>query len=155
MLFTLSTIRGRRNALGRVTRTLLNLSSGLTNVRETWTVRIPPLPNGASLVFESQLPGAEVSCIWFALDYDSLLFAHLRPLPITFSIFSVALASLASMTVAALLHHQTLNATLTPAERELHYEFRGIKYAAIPARWEHSQPIDSWNGQVLDCTKFG
>ncbi|KAF5002929.1 hypothetical protein FDECE_10484 [Fusarium decemcellulare] len=51
--------------------------------------------------------------------------------------------------------HNSLNATLRPAEREHHYEFRGIKYASISARWEHSQAIDNWDGQELDCTEYG
>lgn len=59
------------------------------------------------------------------------------------------------MDASSSLRHESLDATLLPAVRDFHCEFRGIKYASIPARFEHSVRIDSWKGQQLDCTKFG
>src|SRR6266498_4217738 len=53
------------------------------------------------------------------------------------------------------LHHKTLNATLVPKECDSHYQFRGIKYAGVPARFEQSIPIDDWKGKTLDCSEFG
>ena len=64
------------------------------------------------------------------------------------------------------LHHPSLNATLRgvpsvqtiriPAVHEKRIlQFRGIKFASIPARFSFAELIDDWNGAELDCTAFG
>lgn len=34
-------------------------------------------------------------------------------------------------------------------------QYRGIKFGIIPKRFAKALPKDDWDGQVLDCTKFG
>jgi hypothetical protein len=53
------------------------------------------------------------------------------------------------------IHHKTLNATLIPKECDSHFQFRGIKYAHVPARFGHSTPVDDWEDRTLDCREFG
>ncbi|EWZ00183.1 hypothetical protein FOYG_00072 [Fusarium oxysporum NRRL 32931] len=55
----------------------------------------------------------------------------------------------------ATLWHESLNATLVATVRKHHCEFRGIKYASIPNRFEHSILVEKRDGQTLDCTEFG
>ncbi|OCT49464.1 carboxylesterase [Cladophialophora carrionii] len=59
------------------------------------------------------------------------------------------------MAAPSKLWHESLNVTLVAAERKEHCEFRGIKYASIPNRFEQSVPVEKRDGQTLDCTKFG
>ncbi|OJJ37707.1 hypothetical protein ASPWEDRAFT_39443 [Aspergillus wentii DTO 134E9] len=56
-------------------------------------------------------------------------------------------------------HHQGLNATFTGIERNVEgvsvHQFRGIKYASIPARFERAQPVNGFDGSVVDATEYG
>ncbi|PWY68409.1 catalytic protein [Aspergillus heteromorphus CBS 117.55] len=55
--------------------------------------------------------------------------------------------------------HQRLHATFKGIERETEeinvHEFRGIKYASVPARFERAQPVDGWGDAVVDATSYG
>ncbi|KAF5250383.1 hypothetical protein FANTH_4416 [Fusarium anthophilum] len=53
------------------------------------------------------------------------------------------------------INHKSLRATLLPSEHKSYCQFRGIQYASIPGRFEHSLPVDDWNGETLDCRQFG
>ncbi|PYH42293.1 putative carboxylesterase [Aspergillus saccharolyticus JOP 1030-1] len=57
------------------------------------------------------------------------------------------------------LHHSGLQATFTGIERETNsitvHEFRGIKYASIPARFERAQPLKTFAGATVDATRYG
>jgi carboxylesterase type B len=56
------------------------------------------------------------------------------------------------------LHHPTLNCTLIGKSSPSTIEYRGLKYASIPARWKESSPNDTLsptpNG-VYNATQFG
>ncbi|KAI1776939.1 Alpha/Beta hydrolase protein [Hypoxylon cercidicola] len=58
-------------------------------------------------------------------------------------------------TMFPIVQHESLRAVLTPSEQDSHCQFRGIKYASVPGRFEHSLPVDDWDWQNLDCTQFG
>ena len=55
--------------------------------------------------------------------------------------------------------HQTLNAEFKGTARKIGetdiHQFRGIKYANIPARFERAEPVDSFNGASIDATQYG
>jgi len=57
------------------------------------------------------------------------------------------------------IKHQNLNATFKGRERKDHIEpvhqFLGIKYASIPARFEKAEPVNGFDGDVVDATKYG
>ncbi|OJK04346.1 hypothetical protein ASPACDRAFT_20809 [Aspergillus aculeatus ATCC 16872] len=57
------------------------------------------------------------------------------------------------------IHHASLQATFNGIEREIDglpiHEFRGIKYADIPARFEQAQPLESFDGAAVDATRYG
>jgi carboxylesterase type B len=60
---------------------------------------------------------------------------------------------------APLVQHQGLEALFTGVRRDFDGvivdQFRGIKYAKIPARFERAQPVESFGGGVVDATKYG
>lgn len=55
--------------------------------------------------------------------------------------------------------HQTLNAEFKGTARKIGetdiHQFRGIKYANIPARFERAEPVDNFNGASVDATQYG
>ncbi|KAJ6099443.1 hypothetical protein N7467_000978 [Penicillium canescens] len=57
------------------------------------------------------------------------------------------------------IQHQGLNATFKGTQRDDQnvpvHQFLGIKYASIPARFERAEPMNSFNGAVVDASKFG
>ncbi|KAF7122327.1 hypothetical protein CNMCM5793_000284 [Aspergillus hiratsukae] len=57
------------------------------------------------------------------------------------------------------VQHQGLQALFTGVRRDFNgvvvEQFRGIKYAKIPARFERAQPVESFDGGVVDATKYG
>ncbi|KAI9370700.1 Alpha/Beta hydrolase protein [Aspergillus egyptiacus] len=57
------------------------------------------------------------------------------------------------------IHHEALKATFKGIEQSFDgtavHHFRGIKYASIPGRFERAKPVDGFNGEVVDCTRFG
>ncbi|RAL15772.1 putative carboxylesterase [Aspergillus homomorphus CBS 101889] len=57
------------------------------------------------------------------------------------------------------VHHPGLQATFKGIERESNgivvHEYRGIKYANIPARFERAQPLNSFEGAAVDATRYG
>ena len=57
------------------------------------------------------------------------------------------------------VQHQGLHATFTGIEREAEGvkvdEFRGIKYASVPARFERAQPVDGFADAVIDASRYG
>lgn len=58
-----------------------------------------------------------------------------------------------------LVQHQGLRATFTGIERGSEgvtvNEFRGIKYASVPARFERAQPVDDFGDAVVDASQYG
>jgi hypothetical protein len=59
-----------------------------------------------------------------------------------------------------LLNHSSLHALLEGTEelcpngiRLSH--FRGIPYATIPRRFVKAQLVDDWQGEKLECSRFG
>ncbi|KAF2848598.1 carboxylesterase [Plenodomus tracheiphilus IPT5] len=57
--------------------------------------------------------------------------------------------------MSSTIRHESLRAVLTPSEQDSHCQFRGIKYAYIPGRFENSTLVDDWNWHSLDCRQFG
>jgi carboxylesterase type B len=59
----------------------------------------------------------------------------------------------------AQVHHHILNAVFKGVERKIGetaiHQFRGIKYANVPARFDRSEPVDDLNGAVVDATQYG
>ncbi|KAF8448245.1 Alpha/Beta hydrolase protein [Kalaharituber pfeilii] len=63
----------------------------------------------------------------------------------------------------ASFQHPTLNATFQglsvvsqdSGPQPTLAQFRGIKFAKVPARFTYAEPVDDWSGSILDCTKFG
>ncbi|PYH96640.1 carboxylesterase [Aspergillus ellipticus CBS 707.79] len=57
------------------------------------------------------------------------------------------------------VQHQGLRATFTGIQRTVEaidvHEFRGIKYASVPARFERAQPVDGFADAVVDATTYG
>lgn len=57
------------------------------------------------------------------------------------------------------VQHQRLQALFIGVRRDfddvLVDQFRGIKYAKIPARFERAQPVQSFHRAVVDATKYG
>ncbi|RAL01252.1 putative carboxylesterase [Aspergillus ibericus CBS 121593] len=57
------------------------------------------------------------------------------------------------------VQHPGLRATFTGIERESEgvtvHEFRGIKYASVPARFERAQPVDGFADAVVDASRYG
>jgi hypothetical protein len=57
------------------------------------------------------------------------------------------------------VQHQGLQAFFTGVRRDFDGvivdQFRGIKYAQIPARFQRAQPVETFNGGVVDATKYG
>lgn len=57
------------------------------------------------------------------------------------------------------LHHPKLNATFKGIQRDDEnipvHQFRGIKYASIPGRFEKALWVDNFDGRVIDATKYG
>lgn len=57
------------------------------------------------------------------------------------------------------IQHQGLNATFKGTQRDDQevpvHQFLGIKYASIPARFERAEPVNSFDGAVVDASKFG
>jgi carboxylesterase type B len=57
------------------------------------------------------------------------------------------------------IQHRGLNATFKGIERkdqiETVHQFLGIKYASIPARFEKAKPVNGFEGDVVDVTKYG
>ncbi|KAL2010982.1 hypothetical protein VTN00DRAFT_3700 [Thermoascus crustaceus] len=49
----------------------------------------------------------------------------------------------------------TFNGTVVDIQGVPVHQFRGIKYASVPARFELPQPVDSFGGKVVDATKYG
>ncbi|OJJ01744.1 hypothetical protein ASPVEDRAFT_52630 [Aspergillus versicolor CBS 583.65] len=56
------------------------------------------------------------------------------------------------------VHHDSLNATFTGIETQCDgssvNNFRGIKYASIPGRFERAQPVNGFGGRVVDSSRF-
>jgi hypothetical protein len=57
------------------------------------------------------------------------------------------------------LHHRKLNATFKGIQRDDEnipvHQFRGIKYASIPGRFEKALRVDNFEGRLIDATKYG
>ncbi|KAL4899628.1 hypothetical protein BDW74DRAFT_189010 [Aspergillus multicolor] len=57
------------------------------------------------------------------------------------------------------VQHNALNATFTGIETACDsttvHHFRGIKYASIPGRFERAQPVDGFDGRIVDASRFG
>ncbi|KAL5340270.1 Alpha/Beta hydrolase protein [Aspergillus crustosus] len=57
------------------------------------------------------------------------------------------------------VRHEALHATFTGIETESEgiavHNFRGIKYASIPGRFERAQPVTGFEGKEVDSSKFG
>jgi hypothetical protein len=57
------------------------------------------------------------------------------------------------------LHHERLNASFKGIQRDDEnvsvHQFRGIKYASIPGRFEKALPVDNFEGRVVDAAKYG
>ncbi|KAE8415056.1 Alpha/Beta hydrolase protein [Aspergillus pseudocaelatus] len=55
--------------------------------------------------------------------------------------------------------HHTLNAEFKGTARKIGetaiHQFRGIKYASVPARFERAEPVDNFNGASVDATQYG
>lgn len=49
----------------------------------------------------------------------------------------------------------TFNGTVVDVQGVPVHQFRGIKYASVPARFELPQPVDSFGGKVVDATRYG
>ena len=68
-------------------------------------------------------------------------------------------ALLSAMPSQTQLHHTRLNATFTGITRNCAdvpvSQYRGIKYASIPRRFEAAQSVDDFRGGVVDATEFG
>ncbi|KAG0153697.1 hypothetical protein PDIDSM_2351 [Penicillium digitatum] len=61
--------------------------------------------------------------------------------------------------MATHLQHLALNVTFKGIQRDDQnvpvHQFLGIKYASIPARFEKAEPVHSFNGAVVDSSKYG
>ncbi|KAJ5770124.1 uncharacterized protein N7511_002175 [Penicillium nucicola] len=57
------------------------------------------------------------------------------------------------------IHHQGLNATFKGTQRNDQtipvHQFLGIQYASIPARFERAEPVNTFNGAMIDASKYG
>lgn len=57
------------------------------------------------------------------------------------------------------IQHEGLRAIFTGIERVSEgvtvNEFRGIKYASVPARFERAQPVDGFGDAVVDASSYG
>lgn len=57
------------------------------------------------------------------------------------------------------VHHSGLGATWKGVERTSNgisvSQYRGIKYASIPGRFERATPVDKYDDDVVDATRFG
>ncbi|CAL5873113.1 uncharacterized protein PFLUO_LOCUS7382 [Penicillium psychrofluorescens] len=57
------------------------------------------------------------------------------------------------------LHHRKLNATFKGIQRDDEdtpvHQFRGIKYASIPGRFEKALRVDNFEGRIIDASKYG
>ncbi|KAE8147664.1 Alpha/Beta hydrolase protein [Aspergillus avenaceus] len=57
------------------------------------------------------------------------------------------------------IQHQRLNAKFKGIERKIEgtavHQFRGIKYASIPARFECAKPVEGFNGAVVNASRYG
>jgi carboxylesterase type B len=57
------------------------------------------------------------------------------------------------------IQHQGVNATFKGTQRDDQntpvHQFLGIKYASVPARFEKPEPVNSFDGAVVDASKFG
>ncbi|KAF9889574.1 hypothetical protein FE257_007082 [Aspergillus nanangensis] len=57
------------------------------------------------------------------------------------------------------VEHQALAATFQGRQKEVEGtvldQFLGIKYASVPARFERAQPVNSFNGAVVNASKYG
>ncbi|CAI7634241.1 unnamed protein product [Penicillium glandicola] len=61
--------------------------------------------------------------------------------------------------MATEIQHLALNATFKGIQRDDHnvpvHQFLGVKYASIPARFEKAEPVRSFDGAVVDASKYG
>lgn len=57
------------------------------------------------------------------------------------------------------VHHPSLNATFTGISREQQgtqiHQFLGIKYANVTSRFERAEPVEGFEGAVVDATRYG
>lgn len=57
------------------------------------------------------------------------------------------------------ISHHTLNAEFKGTARKVGetaiHQFRGIKYASVPARFERAEPVNNFNGASVDATQYG
>lgn len=57
------------------------------------------------------------------------------------------------------VQHASLNATFKGILREEQgtpiHQFLGIKYASVPARFEKAEPVDGFEGAIVDASKYG
>lgn len=57
------------------------------------------------------------------------------------------------------VQHAALNATFKGILRENQgtpiHQFLGIKYASVSARFEKAEPVDGFEGGIVDATKYG
>ncbi|KAJ5097943.1 hypothetical protein N7532_004944 [Penicillium argentinense] len=57
------------------------------------------------------------------------------------------------------VHHPMLNATFKGIKRDDQdtgvYQFLGIKYARVPARFERAEPVEGFGGAIVDSTRYG
>ncbi|KAF7590640.1 hypothetical protein BBP40_002588 [Aspergillus hancockii] len=57
------------------------------------------------------------------------------------------------------VHHRTLNTVFKGVQRKVGetaiHQFRGIKYAKVPARFERAEPVEEFHGAIVDATQYG
>lgn len=57
------------------------------------------------------------------------------------------------------VEHAALNATFKGIQRDDQdvpvHQYLGIKYASVPARFERAEPVNGFDGAVLDAARYG